>query len=81
MLCRRISFAEDICTSILPDSTIFRAYAILQGEDLDFVYDSISAFSSRRDNQEAVFGAEEGLKDIQDGNLLYVTTTLMFSIC
>lgn len=36
-----------------------------QGEDLDFAYDSISAFSTRRDNQEAVFGAEEGLKDIR----------------
>lgn len=36
-----------------------------QGEDLDFAYDSISAFASRRDNQEAVFGAEEGLKDIR----------------
>lgn len=37
----------------------------LQGEDLDFAYDSISAFSSSRDNQEAVFAAEEGLKDIR----------------
>lgn len=36
-----------------------------QGEDLDFAYESISAFSTRRDNQEAVFGAEEGLKDIR----------------
>ena len=32
---------------------------------MDFAYDSISAFSDRRDNQEAVFGAEEGLKDIK----------------
>lgn len=38
---------------------------IEQGEDLDFAYHSISAFSDRRDNQEAVFGAEEGLKDIK----------------
>lgn len=37
----------------------------LQGEDLDFAYDSISAFSARRDNQEAVFGAEEGMKEIR----------------
>lgn len=37
----------------------------LQGEDLDFAYDSISAFASRPDNQEAVFAAEEGLKDIR----------------
>ncbi|KAG5549180.1 hypothetical protein RHGRI_014523 [Rhododendron griersonianum] len=36
-----------------------------KGEDLDFAYDSISAFSTRRDNQEAVFGAEEGLEDIR----------------
>lgn len=38
---------------------------ISQGEDLDFAYDSISAFSTRRDNQEAVFGTEEGLKEIR----------------
>ncbi|KAM7496282.1 hypothetical protein LguiA_020696 [Lonicera macranthoides] len=42
---------------------------LLEGEDLDFAYDSISAFSTRRDNQEAVFGAEEGLKDIRDATL------------
>uniref|UniRef100_A0A2P2JS56 Uncharacterized protein MANES_13G054100 n=1 Tax=Rhizophora mucronata TaxID=61149 RepID=A0A2P2JS56_RHIMU len=47
-----------------------------QGEDLDFAYDSISAFSSRRDNQEAVFGAEEGLKDIRDATLAYKTEAL-----
>lgn len=39
---------------------------LLEGEDLDFAYDSISAFSTRRDNQEAVFGTEEGLKEIRD---------------
>lgn len=38
---------------------------LLEGEDLDFAYESISAFSTRRDNQEAVFGAEEGHKDIR----------------
>lgn len=32
---------------------------------MDFAYESISAFSTRRDNQEAVFGAEEGVKDIR----------------
>ncbi|KAL5978752.1 AUGMIN subunit 3 [Asimina triloba] len=37
---------------------------LLEGEDLDFAYDSISAFSSRRENQESGFGAEEGLNDI-----------------
>nr|GMD23785.1 AUGMIN subunit 3 [Ipomoea batatas]GME20830.1 AUGMIN subunit 3 [Ipomoea batatas] len=42
---------------------------LLEGEDLDFAYDSISAFSTRRDNQEAVFGSEEGLKDIRDATV------------
>ncbi|KNA25027.1 hypothetical protein SOVF_009660 [Spinacia oleracea] len=44
--------------------------------DLDFAYDSISAFSGRRDNQEAVFGAEEGLKEIRDETLAYKTEAL-----
>nr|GEV31014.1 augmin subunit 3 [Tanacetum cinerariifolium] len=44
---------------------------LLEGEDLDFAYESISAFSRRRDNQETVFGAEEGLKDIMDATLAY----------
>ncbi|WVZ25318.1 hypothetical protein V8G54_003862 [Vigna mungo] len=44
---------------------------LLEGEDLDFAYHSISAFSERRDNQEAVFGAEEGLKDIKEATLVY----------
>ncbi|RWV95604.1 hypothetical protein BHE74_00034087 [Ensete ventricosum] len=35
------------------------------GEDLDSAFDSISAFSSKKDNQEAVFGAEERLIDIR----------------
>ncbi|KAL8531099.1 hypothetical protein ACS0TY_007926 [Phlomoides rotata] len=42
---------------------------LLEGEDLDFAYESISAFSARRDNQEAVFGTEEGLKEIRDATL------------
>lgn len=37
----------------------------MQGEDLDSAFDSISAFSNRRDNQEAVFGTEERLIDIR----------------
>ncbi|XP_052187743.1 AUGMIN subunit 3 [Diospyros lotus] len=49
---------------------------LLEGEDLDFAYDSISAFSSRRDNQEAVFGAEEGLKDIRDATLAFKAEAL-----
>ena len=35
---------------------------------MDSAYDIISAFSPRNDNQEAVFGAEEGLKDIRYSN-------------
>ncbi|KAK2634184.1 hypothetical protein Ddye_028976 [Dipteronia dyeriana] len=46
---------------------------LLEGDDLDFAYDSISAFSSRRDNQDAVFGAEEGLKDIREATMAYKT--------
>ncbi|XVF32077.1 hypothetical protein REPUB_Repub17cG0050800 [Reevesia pubescens] len=49
---------------------------LLEGEDLEFAYDSISAFSSRRDNQEAVFGAEEGLKDIRDATVAYKAEAL-----
>ncbi|XP_074286182.1 AUGMIN subunit 3-like [Silene latifolia] len=48
----------------------------LEGDDLDFAYDSISAFSTRRDNQEAVFGAEEGLKEIRDATLSYKAEAL-----
>ncbi|KAL2935759.1 AUGMIN subunit 3 [Bienertia sinuspersici] len=47
-----------------------------EGEDLDFAYDSISAFSTRRDNQEAVFGAEEGLKEIRDATAAYKAEAL-----
>lgn len=49
---------------------------LLEGEDLDFAFDSISAFSARRDNQEALFGAEEGLKDIRDATLAYKAEAL-----
>ncbi|RXH97966.1 hypothetical protein DVH24_010291 [Malus domestica] len=49
---------------------------LLEGEDLDFAYDSISAFASRPDNQEAVFAAEEGLKDIRDATLAYKAEAL-----
>ncbi|KAG9149387.1 hypothetical protein Leryth_003351 [Lithospermum erythrorhizon] len=49
---------------------------LLEGEDLDFAYDSISAFSVRRDDQEAVFGTEEGLKDIRDSTIALKTEAL-----
>ncbi|KAA3458992.1 AUGMIN subunit 3-like isoform X2 [Gossypium australe] len=71
-----------ICSSLRPSNVlslsqlslyeqIVQEGKLLEGEDLDFAYDSISAFSSRRDNQEAVFGAEEGLKDIRDATVAY----------
>lgn len=40
---------------------------LLEGDDLDFAFDSISAFSDTTDNQEALFGPHEplSLKDIK----------------
>ncbi|KAG4192498.1 hypothetical protein ERO13_A07G159500v2 [Gossypium hirsutum] len=76
-----------ICSSLCPSNVlslsqlslyeqIVQEGKLLEGEDLDFAYDSISAFSSRRDNQEAVFGAEEGLKDIRDATVAYKAEAL-----
>ncbi|TYG62036.1 hypothetical protein ES288_D07G196000v1 [Gossypium darwinii] len=76
-----------ICSSLRPSNVlslsqlslyeqIVQEGKLLEGEDLDFAYDSISAFSSRRDNQEAVFGAEEGLKDIRDATVAYKAEAL-----
>ncbi|CAN6164816.1 unnamed protein product [Urochloa humidicola] len=42
---------------------------LLEGEDLDSAFDSISAFSSKKDNQEAVFGSEETILDIREAKL------------
>ncbi|VFQ69726.1 unnamed protein product [Cuscuta campestris] len=69
-----------LCSSLRPSNVLFPSEIsqyeqflqegkLLEGEDLDFAYDSISAFSTRRDNQEAVFGNEEGLKDIREATL------------
>ncbi|WVZ82231.1 hypothetical protein U9M48_029517 [Paspalum notatum var. saurae] len=44
---------------------------LLEGEDLDSAFDSISAFSSKKDNQEAVFGSEETILDIREAKLAY----------
>nr|ATG71216.1 AUGMIN subunit3 [Callitropsis funebris] len=44
---------------------------LLEGEDLDFAYESISAFSSRRTNQEAVLGTEESLTEIREATAAY----------
>ncbi|KAJ4730336.1 AUGMIN subunit 3 [Melia azedarach] len=71
-----------ICSSLRPSNVLslselsqyelfLEEGKLLEGEDLEFAYDSISAFSSRRDNQDAVFGAEEGLKDIREATLAY----------
>ncbi|XP_022727720.1 AUGMIN subunit 3 isoform X1 [Durio zibethinus] len=76
-----------ICSSLRPSNVLslselsqyeefVQEGKLLEGEDLDFAYDSISAFSSRRDNQEAVFGAEEGLKDIRDATVAYKAEAL-----
>ncbi|PAN25416.1 hypothetical protein PAHAL_4G299500 [Panicum hallii] len=46
---------------------------LLEGEDLDSAFDSISAFSSKKDNQEAVFGSEETILDIREAKLAYRT--------
>uniref|UniRef100_A0A7N0REV3 HAUS augmin-like complex subunit 3 N-terminal domain-containing protein n=1 Tax=Kalanchoe fedtschenkoi TaxID=63787 RepID=A0A7N0REV3_KALFE len=73
-----------ICSSLRPSNVLTPSEVsqyeqfvlegtLLEGEDLDFAYDSISAFSVQRDNQEAIFGAEEGLKDIRDATLSYKT--------
>ncbi|TXG64055.1 hypothetical protein EZV62_011049 [Acer yangbiense] len=72
-----------ICSSLRPSNVLslsdlpqydqfVQEGKLLEGEDLDFAYDSISAFSSRRDNQDAVFGAEEGLKDISIDGILFI---------
>ncbi|XP_040991077.1 AUGMIN subunit 3 isoform X2 [Juglans microcarpa x Juglans regia] len=76
-----------ICSSLRPSNVLslselsqyerfLQEGKLLEGEDLDFAYDSISAFSARRDNQEALFGAEEGLKDIRDATLAYKAEAL-----
>ncbi|CAD6340000.1 unnamed protein product [Miscanthus lutarioriparius] len=44
---------------------------LLEGEDLDSAFDSISAFSSKKDNQEAVFGSEDTILDIREAKLAY----------
>ncbi|XP_050364037.1 AUGMIN subunit 3 isoform X1 [Argentina anserina] len=76
-----------VCSSLRPSNVLslselsryqqlLQEGKLLEGEDLDFAYDSISAFSSSRDNQEAVFAAEEGLKDIRDATLAYKSEAL-----
>lgn len=76
-----------ICTNLRPSNVLslsdlsqYEQFVdegkLLEGEDLDSAFDSISAFSARRDNQEAVFGSEEGLKDIRDATLAYKAEAL-----
>ncbi|CAN6203225.1 unnamed protein product [Urochloa humidicola] len=42
---------------------------LLEGEDLDFAFDSISAFSDNGENQDYTFLSEESLEDIRDSKL------------
>ncbi|CAL5066739.1 unnamed protein product [Urochloa decumbens] len=42
---------------------------LLEGEDLDFAFDSISAFSDNDGNQDYTFLSEESLEDIRDSKL------------
>ncbi|BBN07186.1 HAUS augmin-like complex subunit 3 [Marchantia polymorpha subsp. ruderalis] len=44
---------------------------VLEGEDLDFAYESISAFARRRSNQEAVLGVEESVMEIKEATVAY----------
>ncbi|XP_043702263.1 AUGMIN subunit 3-like [Telopea speciosissima] len=78
---------EWICSSLRPTNVLsgtdvsqyeqfLKEGKLLEGDDLDCAYDSILPFSSRRDDQDTVFGAEEGLKDIQDATLAYKTEAL-----
>ncbi|PKA65554.1 hypothetical protein AXF42_Ash005888 [Apostasia shenzhenica] len=76
-----------ICSSLRPSNVLspselsqyeqfLNEGKLLEGEDLDSAFDSISAFSSRRDNQEAVFGTEERLIDIREAKLAYKAEAL-----
>ncbi|MQL96642.1 hypothetical protein Taro_029324 [Colocasia esculenta] len=67
---------EWICSTLRPSNVLSPAELsqyeqllhegkLLEGDDLDSAYDSISAFSSRRDDHDAVFGTEERLIDIR----------------
>ncbi|KAG6499028.1 hypothetical protein ZIOFF_038784 [Zingiber officinale] len=71
-----------ICSSLRPSNVLslpelsqyeqfLHEGKLLEGEDLDSAFDSISAFSSKKDNQEAVFGAEERLIDIREAKLAF----------
>ena len=50
----------------------------MEGDDLEFAYESISAFSSRRTNQEAILGTEESLKEIRKLQTEELTTVNLF---
>ncbi|XP_020671745.1 AUGMIN subunit 3-like isoform X1 [Dendrobium catenatum] len=71
-----------ICSSLRPSNVLspselsqyeqlLNEGKLLEGEDLDSAYDSISAFSSRKDNQEALFGNEERLTEIREAKSAY----------
>lgn len=71
-ICSTLRPSNVLSTSELSQYEQFvREGKLLEGEDLDSAFDSISAFSSRGDNHEAVFGAEEKLIDIREAKLAY----------
>ncbi|XP_078429813.1 HAUS augmin-like complex subunit [Wolffia australiana] len=49
---------------------------LLEGEDLDSAYDSISAFSARKDTHDAFFGGEERLIDIREAKMAFKAESL-----
>ena len=61
----RTTQATALWTSISVIPLLWCPVSLFQGEDLDSAFDSISAFSSKKDNQEAVFGSEETILDIR----------------
>ncbi|KAG0470815.1 hypothetical protein HPP92_016921 [Vanilla planifolia] len=81
------SVLDWICSSLRPSNVLSLSELsqyekfitegkLLEGEDLDSAFDSISAFSSRIDNQEALFGTEERLIDIREAKLAFKAEAL-----
>ncbi|KAL2628601.1 hypothetical protein R1flu_013287 [Riccia fluitans] len=52
-------------------NTLLEEGKVLDGDDLDFAYESISAFARRRSNQEAVLGVEESVMEIKEATAAY----------
>ncbi|KAL3686734.1 hypothetical protein R1sor_013043 [Riccia sorocarpa] len=56
---------------IIQYNALLEAGKVLEGDDLDFAYESISAFARRRSNQEAVLGVEESVMEIKEATAAY----------